>query len=324
MKNCKTCGKEYEKGGYKFCSDECRPWRQHKPRAIISRVDQICPTCGLTFFPEHQKIGRRQIYCSWKCRSNLGMRICVVCGAEYKVKHKRQITCSHLCGARRAGIERAKRNRVNVDGETLRRCPTCKEMKPLNTEHYHKSNSTLDGFAYACKACQRIRHIEYNKTDRARKLKRIRRQKDKVNPNGYLNGNKYKENRRRHEKERSRNDVMFAIKGRMRSRMFQALKRGKGGRSWQALVGYSVHDLKAHIEKQFTKGMTWRRFLDGEIHIDHKIPVVAFNFTTGNDIDFKRCWAINNLQPLWAKDNRIKSDKILYPFQPSLALAVSM
>jgi len=28
-----------------------------------------------------------------------------------------------------------------------------------------------------------------------------------------------------------------------------------------------------------------------------------------NSEDFKKCWALNNLQPLWAKDNLNKRDK---------------
>jgi hypothetical protein len=118
-------------------------------------------------------------------------------------------------------------------------------------------------------------------------------------------------------------DPSFALSKRTSCLVRDCLKgRIKNGRSWQALVGYSVDDLRQHIENQFKDGMTWERFLAGEIHIDHKIPVSAFNFITTEDIDFKRCWAISNLQPLWAKDNLKKKDKLLKPFQPSLAIAV--
>jgi hypothetical protein len=34
--------------------------------------------------------------------------------------------------------------------------------------------------------------------------------------------------------------------------------------------------------------------------------------------DFKRAWALSNLQPLWAIDNQRKSAKLAAPFQPSL------
>jgi len=40
------------------------------------------------------------------------------------------------------------------------------------------------------------------------------------------------------------------------------------------------------------------------------------------DIDFKICWSLKNLQPLEASKNMSKRDKIERPFQPALAIAV--
>jgi hypothetical protein len=55
-------------------------------------------------------------------------------------------------------------------------------------------------------------------------------------------------------------------------------------------------------------------------HINHVIPISAFNFSSPEDIDFKKCWALKNLRPLWAKDNFSKNARLDKPFQPSLAL----
>lgn len=123
-------------------------------------------------------------------------------------------------------------------------------------------------------------------------------------------------------RERRRTDSSYALSCRMGCLMFYALRKAKGGRKWQDLVGYSVADLRRHIEKKFKGGMTWERFLAGEIHIDHKIPVSAFNYSRPEDIDFKKCWALKNLQPLWDTDNIKKKDNLAKPFQPSLAMEV--
>ncbi|OKP79784.1 hypothetical protein BTE77_06750 [Ensifer adhaerens] len=64
-----------------------------------------------------------------------------------------------------------------------------------------------------------------------------------------------------------------------------------------------------HLEAQFTDGMTWDNY--GEWHVDHIIPLAAHNYETTDDIDFKRAWAMSNLQPLWAIDNHRKRDRIL-------------
>lgn len=118
-------------------------------------------------------------------------------------------------------------------------------------------------------------------------------------------------------------DPSFALHSRISCLVRDCLKnRSKNGRRWQDLVGYSIDDLRQHLEKQFSDGMSWEKFLAGEIHIDHKIPVSAFNFINPEDIDFKRCWALTNLQPLWAADNIRKKDKLNKPFQPSLTIEV--
>lgn len=82
--------------------------------------------------------------------------------------------------------------------------------------------------------------------------------------------------------------------------------------------------MRNHLEAQFAPGMTWENHGngDGRWHVDHKIPLSAFNYETPDDIDFKRCWALSNLQPMWAADNIKKGAKLTAPFQPSLALGV--
>jgi hypothetical protein len=108
----------------------------------------------------------------------------------------------------------------------------------------------------------------------------------------------------------------------IRCGILKSVKRGsKAGRHWEGLVGYTVDDVKTHLERRFSPGMTWEN--QGSCwHIDHKIPVAAFNFETPDDIDFKRCWSLKNLRPLWATENMSKGARLDRPFQPSLQIAV--
>ena len=71
-----------------------------------------------------------------------------------------------------------------------------------------------------------------------------------------------------------------------------------------------------HIEKKFVSGMSWSNY--GRWHIDHIKPISKFNFVKPEDEDFKRCWALKNLQPLWAEENLSKHNKLEKPIQPSL------
>jgi hypothetical protein len=100
-----------------------------------------------------------------------------------------------------------------------------------------------------------------------------------------------------------------------------SLDGNKNGRHWEDLVGYNIDQLKKHLEKKFLKGMTWENH--GKVwHIDHIIPIMAFNFSDPKDIDFQKCWCLKNLRPLWAVENMSKGARIPKPFQPSLAIAL--
>src|SRR3546814_14803337 len=64
-----------------------------------------------------------------------------------------------------------------------------------------------------------------------------------------------------------------------------SLGDGKNGRSWETLVGYTVADLMAHLERQFLPGMSWDN--RGEWHIDHIRPLCSFEFTSPDDPQFR-------------------------------------
>lgn len=131
---------------------------------------------------------------------------------------------------------------------------------------------------------------------------------------------KIREAKRKH-RTKHQPTLMEILKKRMSSAINKSLRDGsKAGRGWQSLVDYTAEQLRVHIEKQFLPGMTWEN--RDKWHIDHKIPVSAFNFSNTSDIDFKRCWALKNLQPLWKEDNLSKWNRLDKPFQPSLLLMV--
>jgi hypothetical protein len=92
--------------------------------------------------------------------------------------------------------------------------------------------------------------------------------------------------------------------------IYHSLRANKAGRHWETLVGYTINDLKKHLEAKFVNGMNWSNL--GKWHIDHKIPKSFFLYEKPEDTEFQMCWALDNLQPLWAKDNYTKSSKIIF------------
>ena len=75
-------------------------------------------------------------------------------------------------------------------------------------------------------------------------------------------------------------------------------------------IGCSIPRLRRHLESKFKKGMSWENY--GKIwHIDHIIPTSLIDLTIKSNQKF--VFNYKNLQPLWAKDNMKKSNKISIP-----------
>ena len=104
--------------------------------------------------------------------------------------------------------------------------------------------------------------------------------------------------------EKNRRNPTWVISSRMRCRLWMTLRSAKARRSWESLVGYSREDLIAHLESLFSDGMTWDKFFEGRVEIDHKRPIASFVYSSSADEQFQQCWALSNLRPLWKHDNR--------------------
>ncbi|MBA7543245.1 hypothetical protein ES705_35575 [subsurface metagenome] len=121
-------------------------------------------------------------------------------------------------------------------------------------------------------------------------------------------------------KNKYKTDLKFNLNSKIAIAICISLKGNKAGRKWESLTGYNSADLIKRLNNTMPVGHTWQDFLSGELHIDHKIPISAFNFTRPEHADFKRCWALNNLRLLPAKENLIKHNKLDRPFQPALRI----
>lgn len=85
---------------------------------------------------------------------------------------------------------------------------------------------------------------------------------------------------------------------------------------------FSIQELKIHLEKQFELWMNWGNYgiyrasiwndddrSTWTWHIDHIIPQSLLSYTSMEDDNFKKCWALDNLRPLAAKINVLKGNK---------------
>lgn len=110
------------------------------------------------------------------------------------------------------------------------------------------------------------------------------------------------------ERKRLAKDKDFRIRHNMRTYMRRSIKMNrKSGRTIN-LLGCSIDYLKTYLESLFKPGMTWENHGLHGWHIDHILPLSRFN--SADEEDMKIAWHFSNLQPLWAKENFKKGNKI--------------
>jgi len=232
-----------------------------------------------------------------------------------------------------------------------KQCSKCKKIKPLNEfyklrtgkygvradckvcnrksrKEYHKNHLTQKR-EYRKNNIERInknlkeyyrnnleKYKEYYKKNRIKiiELAVIRRKNNPEKVNKYNKG--YRKNHPEKVKEFSlrgyrkrRLNIKFKLSDLISNLIRQSLKNGKDGWHWETLVGFTLQDLIKHLEGQFKPGMNWSNY--GKWHIDHRKPISSFKFNSYKDLEFKQCWALDNLQPLWALENLSKGNKVI-------------
>lgn len=163
----------------------------------------------------------------------------------------------------------------------------------------------------------RNKHINQCKEWRLKNPERVKWQNDKYSLEHHEENLKrgkewYRNNKkkaheitRRCHKKRLIIDPIFKLRLYSRIRINQLLKQ-KRDKGIEKFLGYTMEQLKEHLEKQFLDGMTWDNY--GEWHIDHIKPV-SKTILFGTIEEVKESSKLENLQPLWAIDNIKKGNK---------------
>ena len=109
----------------------------------------------------------------------------------------------------------------------------------------------------------------------------------------------YRKRRKGIPKER----LARALRGRIRDALAGKFRAGSPVRD----LGCTLDELVAHIEAQWTEGMSWDTYGQRGWHIDHIKPLASFDLTDRGQ--FLEAAHYTNLQPLWAIDNLKKGHK---------------
>lgn len=102
-------------------------------------------------------------------------------------------------------------------------------------------------------------------------------------------------------------DINYKLIETVRSRIRLALQKNQKKGGTLELLGCTIKELKNHLEKLFLPGMTWENWTNFGWHIDHIIPLDAFDLS--DEKQLKKACNYTNLSPLWWDDNLKKSNK---------------
>lgn len=124
----------------------------------------------------------------------------------------------------------------------------------------------------------------------------------------YRRGNKsYRKYRREYTARRRKSEIHFKIAETLRSRLSCSIRSIPKTNKTLELLGCSIASFKLYLESKFEPGMSWGNY--GKWHIDHIMPISIFDLTKVKHR--MACFHFSNMQPLWARENISKGNKIL-------------
>ena len=113
-----------------------------------------------------------------------------------------------------------------------------------------------------------------------------------------------------YQREAMKTRPWLRVAANIRNHFFRVLQGKRRDVHWHKMVGYTLAELKSHLERQFSPEMTWANY-GSYWHVDHIIPLSAFRFSGSRDPMIKRAWALKNLRPLPSSENISKGAKLV-------------
>lgn len=234
------------------------------------------------------------------------MKPCRKCGSEDRYSSGKCKTCAKNSQAERAFSTKPCVKCGSVNRNKNGSCIPCQQVNKVaraqNQTPCETCGSTDRRPCGNCRNCDNANHAAaYAANPDSRKLREQERYA--------ANPEKFKIATAAYQKARRRTDVGFRLGLILRSRIGNALRGNKKPGSAVRDLGCSVEELKVYLESKFQPGMSWDNYGYRGWHIDHIKPLASFDLTDRQQ--FLQACHYTNLQPLWAKDNFAKSDKIL-------------
>jgi len=219
----------------------------------------------------------------------------------------------------------------------MKRCTKC-GLSVDEGAFFCSDKQKKDGLSSSCKKCHSECDKQYRQSEKGKKKKKkyqqtakskdakkkyYKTEKGKAVRKKYQQSVKYKKANGKYRKSakfketQKKGYAKNKISKRLSNAIRGSLKGNKNGRHWEDIVGWTLQQFKNRFNQLFKPGMTWENH--GTVwDIDHIQPLSIHNITSTDCTDCKRAWELSNLQPLFKKENRSKSNKLEKHFQPTL------
>lgn len=332
IKTCNVCNVEKdvsnfyyrkENGKYRANCKKCKPVKNRL--WLATRTSKICTHCNIDKpLTDYQKAGRgkwHQPYCK-ECDSERKKKYNIENEAKVKERSKKYheenraeiLTKNKIAYKRdKEKILRYQENyRLNNSDYIKKREKKYRllngEILNQKTKEWYYKNRERNLLKAKEKRVnktpeQRLKDAEYQKQWKIKNEEHIQEYKK-------ANIEKRREIKRIYCNAKSATDITFKILKNLRSRTRFALKKNVKSDTTENLLGCTIVFFQNYFESLFIDGMTWELFMQGEIHIDHKIPCKLFDLS--KEDEQKKCFHYTNLQPLFKEDNLKKGTKVNY------------
>lgn len=190
--------------------------------------------------------------------------------------------------------------------------PDCKDCNSKRQKELFSPEKKLKAKEYQKNNPEKIKKWKLNEriknSERYRKVKReyYLNNKDILSAKQKVNYQKNKTKIHEQMKNKYHSDIQYKLKLNLRRRMNKMVRRNERNGSAVKDLGCSLNSFKQYIESKFQIGMTWENY--GKWHLDHIYPLSKVDLT--NREQFLKVAHFTNYQPLWAKDNISKSNKL--------------
>ena len=184
----------------------------------------------------------------------------------------------------------------------MKTCIKCGETKSLDEFHKDKKGKN------SCKVCERERNKKYREAnrdkERERKKKYRETHKDEIREYKKKYRETHKEQKREYDKkyrERRKNNPNFMLAKSLRCQTYRILSGKIKPAKTLEMLGCSLEAFRAHLEAQFTEGMSWDNYGTGGWHMDHIRPCASFDLSDPDAV--RVCFHFSNYQPMWESEN---------------------